>query len=97
MPMHYTDQPDDYRVLYSKLCTLGNEKEKSGHGTNTRLVDKAVDAVEPEIVGACLRCRHAGSRSTESDDICDCVESIMELQLPLLCLSAGGYSGADAS
>ncbi|KAG6943359.1 hypothetical protein JG687_00018511 [Phytophthora cactorum] len=67
MPMHYTDQSDDYRGKHNNInvpLQCGTTDDQF-HGRFQRLVDKAVDAVEPEIVGACLRCRHAGSRSTE--------------------------------
>ncbi|ETO74340.1 hypothetical protein F444_09892 [Phytophthora nicotianae P1976] len=38
-----------------------------------------------------------GGFNLTSDGICDCVECVMGLQLPVLCLGAGGHSGADAS
>ncbi|KAG7391299.1 Histone deacetylase 8 [Phytophthora pseudosyringae] len=72
------------------------------HALFQRVVDKAVGAVEPEMVvlvcGVDTLARDPlGGFNLTSGGICDCVETVMALQLPVLLLGAGGYSGADAS
>ncbi|KAG3165006.1 hypothetical protein PI126_g4829 [Phytophthora idaei] len=72
------------------------------HGLFQRVVSKAVETVQPEVLvlvcGVNTLARDPlGGFNLTSDGICDCVEAIMALQLPVLCLGAGGYSGADAS
>ncbi|KAG3197831.1 hypothetical protein PC128_g6471 [Phytophthora cactorum] len=72
------------------------------HGLFQRVVSKAVETVQPEVLvlvcGVDTLARDPlGGFNLTSDGICDCVEAIMALQLPVLCLGAGGYSGADAS
>ncbi|KAF1775642.1 Histone deacetylase domain [Phytophthora cactorum] len=72
------------------------------HGLFQRVVSKAVETVQPEVLvlvcGVNTLARDPlGGFNLTSDGICDSVEAIMALQLPVLCLGAGGYSGADAS
>ncbi|KAL4105865.1 Histone deacetylase 8 [Phytophthora ramorum] len=66
-----------------------------------RVVGKAVETMQPEmLVLVCgvdtLARDPLGGFNLTSDGICDCVEFVMALQLPVLLLGAGGYSGVDA-
>jgi len=67
-----------------------------------RIVNKAVEAAQPEaVVLVCgvdtLARDPLGGLNLTSDGICDCVEAVLALNLPLVLLGAGGYSGTDAS
>ncbi|KAL3666871.1 hypothetical protein V7S43_007820 [Phytophthora oleae] len=71
------------------------------HELFQRVVNKAADAVQPQVLvlvcGVDTLARDPlGGFNLSSDGICDCVESVMALHLPVLVLGAGGYIGADA-
>ncbi|KAK1945920.1 Histone deacetylase 8 [Phytophthora citrophthora] len=71
------------------------------HELFQRVVNKAVDAVKPQIlVLVCgvdtLAQDPLGGFDLPSDGICDCVGSVMALHLPVLVFGSGDYSGADA-